>query len=97
MAPRRSLPAMRRGFAAVLLCLLAPLPGAAAEDTAPVRVTTDTREYCLALAERFAALRAVAPPSALALAADGMRLCGNGHVRTGVARLRRAIRLARTE
>ncbi|MBX6376549.1 MAG: hypothetical protein IRZ13_20275 [Acetobacteraceae bacterium] len=82
-------------LATVLLVLLAPLPAAAGEGDSVVHVTTETREYCSVLADRFAAMRETASPLARALAEDGIRLCANGHVRTGVARLRRAIRLAR--
>lgn len=95
MAPRCSLAAML-ALAAFLLGFVVALPAASGEE-ATVRVTTETREYCGALATRFAALRRTAPPDARALAADGMRLCGNGHVRTGVAKLRRAIRLATSD
>ncbi|MBW8271014.1 hypothetical protein [Caldovatus aquaticus] len=94
--PRGSLAAMRV-LAAVLLCLAPALPAAAAGEEAPVRVTSGTPEYCGALAARFAAVRRAAPPDARALAAEGTRLCGRGHVRTGVAKLRRAIRLAAPE
>lgn len=66
---------------------------AAAGEPAP-RLTTDSMEYCGALAARFASL----PPASMRplrpLADDGIRLCQTGHVRTGVAKLRRAIRAA---
>lgn len=59
------------------------------------RVTTDSREYCAELAVRLAALPGARAEPARSLAADGMRLCETGHPRTGVAKLRRALRAAR--
>lgn len=67
----------------------------------PLQVTTDTPEYCDRLADRVASLRlkqtstAAAPVEADALAADGQHLCDIGHVRGGIARLRRALLLLR--
>jgi hypothetical protein len=58
------------------------------------RVTTDTAEYCGSLAARLAAMPAAAQEPSRSLAAEGVRLCGNGHVRTGIAKLRRAVRAA---
>ena len=76
---------------AALVCA-APAPSLGAEPT--VRVTTDTREYCGTLALRLATLPQGREEPARSLGAEGMRLCDHGHVRTGVARLRRAIRAA---
>ena len=75
-----------------LLVLLAAGPAAAAGESP--RVTTDTREYCGSLAARVAATPAAAQEPSRSLAKEGVRLCGNGHVRTGVAKLRRALRAA---
>ncbi len=72
--------------------LLSLLVAAAAEPTA--RVTTDTVEYCTSLVARFAALPAARQEPSRRLAAEGERLCGSGHVRTGIAKLRRAVRAA---
>lgn len=58
------------------------------------RVTTDTAEYCGSLAARLAAMPAAAQEPSRTLAAEGLRLCGNGHVRVGIAKLRRAVRAA---
>jgi hypothetical protein len=87
---------MRRPF--LLLVLLLPVcmpavPGAArAEPSA--RVTSDTPEYCGSLAARIASNPAAAREPSRSLAAQGVELCGNGHVRTGIAKLRRALRAA---
>lgn len=82
-----------RNAASILLIIAATSPGVGAEPS-PVRVTTDTLEYCGALAQRLHALPAAREEPALTLGADGQRLCANGHVRTGVAKLRRALRAA---
>ncbi len=58
------------------------------------RVTTDSREYCIELADRLVVLPGATDEAVRRLAEDGMRLCNNGHPRTGVAKLRRAIRQA---
>lgn len=76
----------------VLACLAA-LP-ARAEPTP--RVISDTQEYCGSLAARLAANPAGAREPSRSLAAQGVELCGNGHVRTGIAKLRRALRAAQT-
>ena len=59
-------------------------------------VTSDSREYCIELADRLGLLPGARQDSVRRLAEDGMRLCENGHPRTGVAKLRRAIRAAQT-
>lgn len=66
---------------------------ASAIETRP-RVTTDTAEYCGALAARLAILPTAEIEPSRSLGVEGVRLCGNGHVRTGVAKLRRALRAA---
>jgi len=71
--------------------------GALGADEPPVRVTTDTVAYCHALAARLAALPAAAAEPALSLAEQGRRLCDSGHPRTGIAKLRRALRAAHGE
>lgn len=76
---------------ALVLVLAAP----AHAEQSP-RVTTDTREYCGALAARVARTPAAAIEPSRSLAAQGVELCGNGHVRTGIARLRRALRAAQS-
>jgi hypothetical protein len=78
--------------------LLTPVMGlamaAAAWAEPSPRVTTDTAEYCGTLAARVAANPAAAREPSRSLAEEGVRLCGDGHVRTGVAKLRRALRAA---
>jgi hypothetical protein len=73
-----------------LLLILAVSAGA---EPGP-RVTTDTAEYCGSLATRLAGMPAASQEPSRSLAAEGLRLCGNGHVRTGIAKLRRAVRAA---
>ncbi|MBW6400567.1 hypothetical protein KPL78_22095 [Roseomonas sp. HJA6] len=58
------------------------------------QVTSDSREYCVELADRLGAMPGARQESVRRLVEDGMRLCDNGHPRTGVAKLRRAIRAA---
>jgi len=84
-----------RNAAGILLMIAAMSPGLGAEPS-PVRVTTDTLEYCGVLAQRLHSLPASREEPALTLGADGQRLCANGHVRTGVAKLRRALRAAQS-
>jgi hypothetical protein len=60
------------------------------------RVTTDSAEYCAHLLARIgqARARAEAPGHrADVLTAEGRRMCAAGHVRPGIARLRRALLL----
>ena len=73
--------------------LVLALAVSAAAEPGP-RVTTDTVEYCGSLAARLAAMPAAGNEPSRSLAAEGVRLCGIGHVRTGVAKLRRALRAA---
>lgn len=61
------------------------------------RVTTDSREYCVELAHRLVVLPGAREEAVRQLAEDGMRLCDAGHPRTGVAKLRRAIRAAQAQ
>jgi hypothetical protein len=73
--------------------LLLSLPATAQTEQSP-RVTSDTPEYCGSLAARLAANPAAAREPSRSLAAQGVELCGKGHVRTGIAKLRRALRAA---
>ena len=78
-----------------LLVLLIATPLAAATSTEhPVRVTTDSTAYCQELAVRLAAQPGSGAEPARSLGEEGQRLCGTGHVRTGIAKLRRALRAA---
>ncbi|MBO1079394.1 hypothetical protein [Roseomonas haemaphysalidis] len=62
--------------------------------TAEVRTVPQGREYCEELSARLAPLPGAAQEPARSLAEEGMTMCREGHVRTGVARLRRALRTA---
>ncbi len=91
------------GMAAALLAagLVACWSDARASNQGePVRVITHTRQYCVELSLRAAALRQTAPApleEASVLAAEGDRLCGQGQIRRGIVRLRRAIMLLRAQ
>ena len=80
--------------AVCLMLVMAALAPVARAEPSPVRVTTDTSEYCDTLTRRLSALPQASQEPARSLAQDGLRLCHNGHVRTGVAKLRRALRAA---
>ena len=77
-----------------LFIALLGVPLAAAAADGPVRVTTDSTAYCAELAGRLAEQPYGLVEPARSLAEDGLRLCGKGHVRTGIAKLRRALRAA---
>ncbi|WP_158745927.1 hypothetical protein [Acidisphaera sp. L21] len=57
-------------------------------------VTTDTPEYCLGLAGRMDAQGSMTP-NARVLWERGRTMCEHGHVRGGLARLRRAMLVMR--
>lgn len=59
-----------------------------------LRVTTESVEYCETLFLRMGALPASASRQPRTLAEEGRRLCQAGHVRSGIAKLRRALRAA---
>jgi len=72
----------------------------ASKEPGPMQVTTDTPQYCWQLAAEVAATRRAvpaAPPGVRVLADEGQRMCGNGMVRGGILRLRRALMLLRNE
>jgi hypothetical protein len=76
------------------LLVVALLAGGVAQAEPLLRVTTDSIAYCDHLATRLNVFPTASQEPARSLAEDGMRLCGNGHVRTGIAKLRRALRVA---
>ena len=80
-----------------ILALVLAVPALATGEEPPARITTDSRDYCRELALRLAPMPGAATEPARSLAEDGMRLCENGHPRSGVARLRRAIRAAQAQ
>ena len=84
-----------RAFLPVALLVAAPDLVAGGEPMP--RVTTDSREYCVELADRLLELPGARDETVRRLAEDGMRLCETGHPRTGVAKLRRAIRAAQMQ
>ena len=77
-------------FALLLLC-------SARADEGMSRVTTDNAEYCDLLAARLAASPQPVADGPRELGEEGRRLCAIGHVRTGIAKLRRALRATRLE
>lgn len=63
-------------------------------DPPPLRVTTDTREYCNHLLARIELGRKTLPsfpPKVQFLTDEGQRMCAQGQIRRGIARLRRAL------
>ena len=74
------------------LLLLLP-PAALAQQAAP-RLISDSPEYCSELAGRFDALGAEASAHLRVLANEGRQLCAEGQTRSGIAKLRRALKEA---
>ena len=74
-----------------LLLLLPPV--ALAQQAAP-RLISDSPEYCAELAGRFDALGAETPVHLRVLADEGRQLCAEGQTRSGIAKLRRALKEA---
>ncbi len=74
------------------LLLFASTP-AFAQQSAP-RLISDSPEYCAELAGRFDALGAEAPAHLRSLANEGRQLCAEGQTRSGIAKLRRALKEA---
>ncbi|MFC4169746.1 hypothetical protein [Teichococcus aestuarii] len=77
-----------------LPCLLAMLLSAMPAAGAELRLLSPGLAYCDELAARFSRLPRTRQDAARGLALEGRRLCEAGHVRTGVAKLRRALRAA---
>jgi hypothetical protein len=79
----------------VLLALpIAWMVATPAQVNGVVRITTESAEYCAELSQRLTGLPKAGEAVPSALAEEGRRLCASGHVRTGIAKLRRAIRAA---
>lgn len=72
----------------------APVPQAAGQPDAPLRVTTDSVEYCGWLADKVETYPDP-PDEVRILLVEGRRMCSNGHVIGGVARLRLAVTIMR--
>jgi hypothetical protein len=79
-----------------VFALLVFLSSAAWSQQAAPRLISDTPEYCTELSDRFAALGAEAPARLLVLAEQGRRLCAAGQTRSGIAKLRRALKEAQS-
>ena len=79
---------------AVLLALML-MPVAAGAD-GPMPITTDTPDYCLSLARRVESAPDM-PQQARMLWQEGRDMCQRGHIRGGLARLRRAMLISRGE
>lgn len=87
---------MRSAATVLLLLCLGALsgPGRAQAPPATVTVTTDSADYCDSLARR----RPSQPTAEVArLWREGKTMCDEGHVRSGIMQLRRALLLARGE
>ena len=78
---------------ALSAALASQLGGAFLVDD-PMTVTTDTPEYCLSLADQMQAQGEMSA-NAHILWQNGRSLCEHGHVRRGLARLRRAMMVIR--
>lgn len=74
------------------LMLLLALP-IRAEQPVP-RLISDSVEFCTELSERFAALGTEPSTHARFLAQEGRKLCAEGQTRSGIAKLRRALKEA---
>jgi hypothetical protein len=65
--------------------------------SAPVEITSDTREYCLQLFQRVSNMVRLSanpvPPEVTSLSNEGEQLCDHGHPKGGILRLRRALML----
>lgn len=86
-------PSRRPSVPALLLsALLLSAAGPAGEQTP--RLIDNTPEYCRGLARRLALLPAARMEPSRSLGVEGLRLCGDGHLRTGITKLRRALRAA---
>lgn len=87
---------------ALPLFLLAAWPAWASDALSrtgaePPRVTTENAEYCEMLAGRLAASPQPVADRPRDMGEEGQRLCATGHVRAGIAKLRRALRATRAE
>lgn len=76
----------------LLLPLLVGVPGPASAEA--LRTVPQDVSYCRELAARLASMPGAEKEPAHSLAEEGVRLCRDGYVRTGVAKLRRALRAA---
>jgi hypothetical protein len=78
-----------------VIVVLPVLTLAVAVNAEPVpRLTTDSPEYCHQLAVRLEHHPGHAQQPISRLGEEGVRLCGAGQWRSGIAKLRRALRAA---
>ncbi len=81
-------------WALILAAGLGSYPLAVLRADDPMPVTTDTPDYCLSLARRMEATGSM-PPQIRVLWEEGRDMCLRGHIRGGLARLRRAMMISR--
>lgn len=74
------------------ICLAIAVLAALPAETAELRVLGPAREDCEELSLRLARSPRGRQEPSRSLALEGERLCRTGHIRTGVAKLRRALR-----
>ena len=86
---------MHRDFRLLAIALLLSAAGPPAEQTP--HILDATPEYCRDLARRLAVLPAARAEPSRSLGAEGVKLCTDGHLRTGVTKLRRALRAAQEQ
>ena len=92
-AARRLVPAALAGLIVAASAGVANAQNAPA-SAAPMAVTTDTRAYCERLHARLA-ITSNPPDEVRMLTVEGWRMCSQGHVIGGLARLRRAVTILR--
>jgi hypothetical protein len=71
-----------------------PRNATAAQPNTPYRITTDSPEYCGRLVKQLESYQDP-PEEVRILLVEGRRMCREGHVIGGVARLRRAVMIMR--
>ena len=86
---------MPRPLRLLAIAFLTTAAGPPAEQ-AP-HILDATPEYCRSLARRLAVLPAARAEPSRSLGAEGVKLCTDGHLRTGVTKLRRALRAAQEQ
>ena len=84
---------MPRPLRLLAIALLTSAASPATEPPVPYIIDA-TPEYCSSLAGRLAALPSAQSEPSRSLGEQGVKLCGEGHLRIGVAKLRRALRAA---
>ncbi len=94
----------RRALVASLPLWLGLAAAARAQQSAPysrpIRVTSDSRQYCAQLADTLEREVQAYPPepdleAVRVLGRDGERMCREGHVRPGILRIRKALLMLR--